>query len=70
MRFLAVFLVVVILKPSNCTTDRSSSISMKFSKPCFDGDEIENTCSERSDSCHEESGTESKLVRLDGVKVR
>ena len=38
-------------------------------KPCFVGDEIENTCSDPSESCHEKLGTELRLTRLDGVKV-
>ena len=38
-------------------------------KPCFVGDEIENTCSDPSESCHEKLGTELKLVRLNGIKV-
>ena len=41
----------------------------KFIKPCFVGDEIENTCSDPSESCHEKLETELKLNRLDGVKV-
>lgn len=41
----------------------------KFMKPCFVGDEIENMCSEPSESCHEKQGTQFKLVRLDGIKV-
>lgn len=63
-------LFVLILKPWNCTTGRHGSTSKKFIEPCFDGDEIENTCSEPSDSCHEKLGTEFKLVRLEGFKVR
>lgn len=41
----------------------------KFMKPCFVGDEIENTCLDPSESCHEKLGTELKLVRLNGIKV-
>ena len=41
----------------------------KFMKPCFVGEEIENTCSDPSESCHEKLGTELKLVRLNGIKV-
>ena len=70
MRLLALFLVVVILKPSNCITGRGGNKAKKFIKPCFDGDEIENTCSNPSDSCHEKLGTELKLLRLDGFKVK
>ena len=69
MRLLSLFLVVMILKPSNCTIGRRKNNSKKFIKPCFDGDEIENTCSEPSDSCDGKFGTEFKLVRLDGFKV-
>lgn len=42
----------------------------KFTKPCFVGDEIENTCSDSSESCHEKIGSGLQLVRLDGIKVR
>lgn len=42
----------------------------KFMKPCFVGDVIENTCSDPSESCHDKQGTELKLIRLDGVKVK
>ena len=41
----------------------------KFRKPCFVGDEIENTCSNPSELCHDKQGMELKLVRLDGIKV-
>lgn len=41
----------------------------KFTKPCFVGDEIENTCSDSSESCHEKIGSGLQLVRLDGVKT-
>ena len=41
-----------------------------YIKPCFGGDEIENTCSESSDFCNEKLGTKFKLVRLDGIKVK
>ena len=70
MRFLALFPVVVILESSFCTIDGRGNNSKKFIKPCFDGDGIENTCSEPGDSCHEKLGTEFKLVRLDGIKVK
>lgn len=67
MRLLTIFLVVLVLKPTNCTISRSDN--KKFIKPCFDEDEIENTCSEPSDSCRDKLGTEFKLVHLDGFKV-
>ena len=41
----------------------------KIMKPCFDGDEIENTCSDPSESCHEKLEAKLQLVRLDGFKV-
>ena len=41
----------------------------KFTKPCFVGDEIENTCSDPNESCHEKMGSGLQLVRLDGIKV-
>lgn len=68
MRLLTLFLVILVLKPANCIIGRSGN--KKFTKPCFDGDEIENTCSEPSDSCRQKLGTEFKLVHLDGFKVR
>lgn len=69
MKFFGVFLVVVICNWSNDTVKGRESNSKIFTKPCFDGDEIENMCADPSDSCHEKSATELKLVRLDGVKV-
>lgn len=63
MRLLTLFLVILVLKPANCIIGRSGN------KPCFDGDEIENTCSEPSDSCRQKLGTEFKLVHLDGFKT-
>ena len=69
MRLLAVFLVVLILKSSNCFTGPSGNNSKKCKKPCFDGEEIENTCSEPSETCHEKIGTEFRLVHLEGFKV-
>ncbi|XP_068725230.1 transmembrane prolyl 4-hydroxylase-like isoform X1 [Montipora capricornis] len=41
----------------------------KIMKPCFDGDEIENTCSDPSESCHEKLQAKLQLVRLDGFKT-
>ena len=67
MRLFTLFLVVLVLKLTNCTTGRSGN--KKFIKPCFDEDEIENTCSKPSESCHEKLGTEFKLVHLNGFKV-
>ena len=69
MKFFGVVLIVVICNWSNGTIKGRESNFKIFSKPCFDGDEIENTCADPSDFCHENSGTELKLVRLDGVKV-
>ena len=69
MRFLALFPVVLILMPSNCNNGPNGNNSKKYIKPCFDGEEIENTCSEPSDTCHKKLGTEFRLVRLEGFKV-
>ena len=64
-----VLLIFVICNVSNgpCCVDAVKF--KKFMKPCFVGDEIENTCSDPSESCHQKIGMELKLVRLDGVRV-
>ncbi|XP_078363890.1 uncharacterized protein LOC144648132 [Oculina patagonica] len=69
MRVIGLLVIGVICSCSSDTVvDRGDNFK-KFVKPCFDGEEIENTCSEPSDSCHEKLGNEFKLVRLDGVKT-
>lgn len=70
MRVIGLLIVGLICNCSSGTIVDRGYNSKKFKKPCFDGDEIENTCSEPTDSCHEELGNEHKLVRLDGVKVK
>lgn len=70
MKVIALLVVGVICNCSSGTIVDRGDNSKKFLKPCFDGEEIENTCSEPSDSCHEKLGNEFKLVRLDGVKVK
>lgn len=71
MRLVCIFLLAVICNYLNGTNGDRGNLK-KFWKPCFVGDEfeIENTCSDPSDSCHEKSGKDFKLVRLDGVKVK
>lgn len=64
--FLLIF-VICIVSNDPCCGDAVKS--KKFRKPCFVGDEIENTCSDPSESCHQKMGMKLKLVRLDGVRV-
>lgn len=70
MRLFGLFLVAAICICLNGTVNGRGDNFKKYMKPCFVGDEIENMCSEPSESCHEKLGTELKLVRLDGVKVQ
>lgn len=54
--------------PSGISED-SETTGIKFSKPCFDEEELLNLCTDPIETCHEPRGHEIKLVRLDGVKV-
>ena len=69
MRIIGLFVIGVICYCYGTVVDHRYN-SKKFKKPCFVGDEIENTCSEPSEPCHEKLGKEFKLVRLNGVKVK
>ncbi|KAJ7360406.1 prolyl 4-hydroxylase [Desmophyllum pertusum] len=69
MKLFGLFLVAAICICLNGTVNGRGDNFKKYMKPCFVGDEIENMCSEPSESCHEKLGTELKLVRLDGVKT-
>ena len=69
MRLLELLFIFVIHSSSHVSAYIDGVQFKKFRKPCFIGDEIENTCSDPDDSCHEQLGTELKLVKIDGVKV-
>ena len=64
------FLVVLSCFLS-CGTSAEDSIkkAIKFTKPCFNDDELLNLCTDPIEFCHEERANEIKLLRLDGVKV-
>lgn len=51
------------------TSEDSEKKATKFTKPCFNEDELLNYCTDPMESCHEEQGHEIKLLRLDGVEV-
>ena len=51
------------------TSEDSEGTTIKFTKPCFNEDELLNLCTDPIETCHEDRGHEIKLVRLDGVKV-
>ena len=63
-----IFRVVFISTFLNGTCSDRGNLK-KFWKPCFVGDQIENTCTDASNSCHGKSDKQFKLVRLEGVKV-
>ena len=68
MRFVWIFRVVFISVFLNGTCGDRGNLK-KFWKPCFVGDQIENTFTDPSNSCHGKSDKQFKLVRLEGVKV-
>lgn len=69
MTILGCIFFIVICYSSFRTFNACGLEFKRFMKPCFVGDEIENTCSDPSESCHEKLGTELKLVQLDGIEV-
>lgn len=63
--------IILVIWSSLYNSHCASNVKIKkFTKPCFVGDEIENTCSDPSESCHEKIGSGLQLVRLNGIKVR
>ncbi|RMX59583.1 hypothetical protein pdam_00003640 [Pocillopora damicornis] len=68
MRFVWIFRVFFISVFLNGTCGDRGNLK-KFWKPCFVGDQIENTCTDPSNSCHGKSDKQFKLVRLEGVKT-
>lgn len=52
------------------TSENSEHKAKKYTRPCYNEDELLNLCTDPIETCHEERGDEIKLVRIDGVKVR
>ena len=50
-------------------SEDSEKRAIKFTKPCFNEDELLNYCTDPKEACHEEQGHEIQLLRLDGVEV-
>ena len=60
--------VICCLFPCGICKD-SEKQAIKFTKPCFNEDELLNYCTDPIEACHEEDGHEIQLLRLDGVEV-
>lgn len=60
--------VLCCLFPCGVSKD-SEKQPIKFTKPCFNEDELLNYCTDPIEVCHEEQGHEIQLLRLDGVEV-
>lgn len=63
------FLVALFCFLACGTSEDSEETTIKYTKPCFNEDELLNLCRDPIETCHEPRGDEIKLVRLDGVKV-
>lgn len=59
--------VLCCLFPCGISKD-SENQPIKFTKPCFNEDELLNYCTDPIEACHEEQGHEIQLLRLDGVE--
>ena len=64
-----VYLVVLCCFLPYGTSENSEKKATKYTKPCFNEDELLNYCTDPVESCHEKQGHEMKLLRLDGVEV-
>ena len=51
------------------TSENSEHKEKKYTRPCYNEDELLNLCTDPIETCHEERGDEIKLVRIEGVKV-
>ncbi|KAL9974792.1 hypothetical protein ACROYT_G011875 [Oculina patagonica] len=63
------FLVVLFCFLACGSSEDSEETPIKFTKPCFNEDELLNLCTDPIETCHEPRGDEINLVRLDGVKT-
>ena len=50
-------------------SENSEKKATKYTKPCFNEDELLNYCTDPTEACHEEQGDEIQLFRLDGFEV-